>query len=423
MAERTLKEYATPSTEEPQAIIVYPTVEGNNFEIKPALLNLVQQNQFSGSPTEDPNLHISTFKRLNGTIKENQEAVRLHLFPFSLRDRATAWFYSLEVDSVDAAAGGALMNKNYTEAYALIEDMAQNHYQWTNERAITASTPSRKEAGMYEVSYYDHLAAKVDALTQKFEKHNVSAVTPTPTSPPCKICGIFGHIGVDCQLGSAANSIEQMNYAQYNQGTRPNQNFYKNPQGSYGQVAPPGYTNNQRVAQKSSLEILLENCMMNQNKQLKELKNQTGFLNDSLSKLNTKVDFIATHTKMLETQISQVAQQVATSSQTPGVFLGQTEPNPKAHVNAISFGGSKLQETVAKAKITKGENVKLLGEKYVIKSEKPLDKNKAPSPLRLVKLNLEAQFNKFVNMLKKICIKIPFAESLSRMPLYAKFLK
>jgi len=44
MAERTLKEYATPSTEEPHAIIVYPTVEGNNFEIKPALLNLVQQN-------------------------------------------------------------------------------------------------------------------------------------------------------------------------------------------------------------------------------------------------------------------------------------------------------------------------------------------------------------------------------------------
>jgi len=41
--------------------IAYPTVEGNNFEIKPALFNLVQQNQFSGSPTEDPNLHISTF--------------------------------------------------------------------------------------------------------------------------------------------------------------------------------------------------------------------------------------------------------------------------------------------------------------------------------------------------------------------------
>jgi len=124
---------------------------------------------------------------------------------------------------------------------------------------------------------------------------------------------------------------------------RQNQNFYKNPQNSFGQVAPPGYVNNQKVAQKSSLEILMENYVMNQSKQLQELKNQTEFLNDSLSKLNTKVDSIATHTKMLETQISQVAQQVAASSQTPGVFPGQPEANPKAHVNAISFGGSKLE--------------------------------------------------------------------------------
>jgi len=80
--EHTIKEYATSSTEEPHAIIVYPTVKGNNFEIKPALLNLVQLNQFSGSPTEDLNLHISTFLRLSGTLKANQEVVRLHSFFF-----------------------------------------------------------------------------------------------------------------------------------------------------------------------------------------------------------------------------------------------------------------------------------------------------------------------------------------------------
>ena len=99
--------------------------------------------------------------------------------------------------TVDAVAGGSLMNKNYMEAYALIEDMAENHYQWTNERALTAHTPSKKEADMYKVSNYDHLAAKVDALTQKIEKMNVSVVTPTSVSLSCKICGVFGHIGVD----------------------------------------------------------------------------------------------------------------------------------------------------------------------------------------------------------------------------------
>jgi len=124
---------------------------------------------------------------------------------------------------VDATAGGALMNKNYTKAYTLIEDMAQNHYQWTNERAITASSPSKKEAGMYEISTIDHLAAKVDALAKKLEKINVSAVTPTNASPPWEICGVFGHIGVDCQLGSAIEGVEHMNYAQYNQGMRQNQ--------------------------------------------------------------------------------------------------------------------------------------------------------------------------------------------------------
>jgi len=98
MAEEcALREYAIPSSDESYAIIVYPTVEENNFEIKPAFNYLVQQNQFSRSPTEDPNLHISTFLRLGETLKANQEAVRLHHFPFSLRDKASAWFHSLQV--------------------------------------------------------------------------------------------------------------------------------------------------------------------------------------------------------------------------------------------------------------------------------------------------------------------------------------
>ena len=92
-------------------------------------------------------------------------------------------------------------------------------------REITTSSPSKKEAGIHEVSKFDHLVAKVDALTLKFEKMNVSAVTNSPVSPPCKICGISGHIGVDCQLGSALNGIEQVNYAQYAQGMMQIQNF------------------------------------------------------------------------------------------------------------------------------------------------------------------------------------------------------
>ena len=75
---------------------------------------------------------------------------------------------------------------------------------------------------------------------------------------------------------------------------------------------------------------------------------------------------------MLETQISQVAQQVAASSQTPGVFPGQTEANPKAHVKSISLGGSKLEETITKATDIKGESIKLLGENAIIEGKNHL---------------------------------------------------
>ena len=35
-----------------------PTIEANNFELKPALITMVQHHQFIGHPSEDPNEHI-----------------------------------------------------------------------------------------------------------------------------------------------------------------------------------------------------------------------------------------------------------------------------------------------------------------------------------------------------------------------------
>ena len=81
-----------------------PTVEANNFELKPALITMVHQNQFTGHPTEDPNEHLGRFLRMANTIKLNgvrPEVIKLHLFPFSLRDIAATWYESLPYGSVD----------------------------------------------------------------------------------------------------------------------------------------------------------------------------------------------------------------------------------------------------------------------------------------------------------------------------------
>jgi len=242
----------------------------------------------------------------------------------------------------------------------------------------------------------------------------------------------LGHTSVECQLGSVVESPEQLNYDRYNQGMRPNQKIYnKTPQNPFGQqTAPPGYANNQRVPQKSNLELLMENHVMNQSKQIQELKTQTGFLIDSLIKLTSKVDSIVTHNKMLETQISQVAQQVVASSQTPGIFPGQTEVNPKTHINVITLrDGKQLEDLVVKTTTIESEieSDEHQSEKVIGESKKPIVptpyKPKIPFPQRLVKPNLDVQFKKFVDMLKKIYINVSFTEVWSQMPLYAKFLK
>ena len=89
---------------EEYSTIRQPTVDANNFKLKPSLITMVQQHQFTSHPTEDPNEHLSRFLRMENTMKLNgvrPEVIKLHLFPFSLRDIAATWFDSLPYDSVD----------------------------------------------------------------------------------------------------------------------------------------------------------------------------------------------------------------------------------------------------------------------------------------------------------------------------------
>src|SRR3954467_14282170 len=70
--------------------IAPPSTSAPSYEIKPALLNLVMKDQFSGAG-EDAALHLHNFVELCDMQKYKEvdgDIVKLELFPFSLRGRA-----------------------------------------------------------------------------------------------------------------------------------------------------------------------------------------------------------------------------------------------------------------------------------------------------------------------------------------------
>ena len=87
----TMEEFWRPIIQEEYSIVRQPAIEANNFKLKLALITMVQQHQFTGHPSKDPNEHMGRFMRMANTIKLNgvrPEVIKLQLFPFSLRDVA-----------------------------------------------------------------------------------------------------------------------------------------------------------------------------------------------------------------------------------------------------------------------------------------------------------------------------------------------
>lgn len=78
-------------------------INANSFELKLGLISMIQQDQYGGRGLEDPNAHIMAFVEICGTIKMNvvpTEANKVKLFTFSLRDKAKAWYLSLDKSTI-----------------------------------------------------------------------------------------------------------------------------------------------------------------------------------------------------------------------------------------------------------------------------------------------------------------------------------
>ncbi|XP_024027611.1 uncharacterized protein LOC112093437 [Morus notabilis] len=102
--DRAIRDYAIPMLDGLHPGIVRPEIQATKFELKPVMFQMLQTvGQFSVMITDDPHMHLRLFIEVCEAFKApgvTEEALRLKLFPYSLRDRARAWLNSLPPDSV-----------------------------------------------------------------------------------------------------------------------------------------------------------------------------------------------------------------------------------------------------------------------------------------------------------------------------------
>ena len=93
----TLRDHFVPTKYTPTSCIHIPNVGAAQYEIKSSVIQMLPS--FYGLNNEDPYKHLDEFLEICSTVKLQNfidDALRMTLFPFSLKDKAKHWLKTLE---------------------------------------------------------------------------------------------------------------------------------------------------------------------------------------------------------------------------------------------------------------------------------------------------------------------------------------
>ncbi|XP_048235711.1 uncharacterized protein LOC125371220 [Ricinus communis] len=296
---------------------------------------------------------------------------------------------------IDAVLDSNFIEKVPTKAKALLEKMA------ANDNFQSGGRNSAKKGGKHDVDAMTLLTSNVQALSLKVDQLRAG---PSVVAS-CKTCGVQEHIASECQYAEIL--MEQAN-ALYNN------NQQRRPYDTYSNTYNEGWKQNSAFSYKNT-------------------QNQ---LNPPLPRNNFN------HPPDSSSNQAHGESDEPTCSTSGSIFKGSghfpcnTEQPPKGQINVVTLRNGRELEDLPR-KVVQKKTVAV--EEVMVKDEKMIEKEKieekkkpnviepykplVPFPQRLAQAKLEKKYGKFLDILKKLPINIPFLDAISEMPSYAKFLK
>ncbi|XP_020238291.1 uncharacterized protein LOC109817457 [Cajanus cajan] len=301
---------------------------------------------------------------------------------------------------LDAAAGGTMMTVSPEEATQIIESLASSDHQAKHGRHQS------HKRGVLDLSTNDAILAQNKLLSQQIE-----ALTKQMAKVPQ-------------QLHAIASSSTQSNSSlkcDFCGGDHPNGHCSDYPS-MHERTSKLEDTLNQFMQVFMNNQTNTEASIKNSEVQVVQLADMSGGPFSANTKTNPKE-----HCKAIITRSGKVV----------GEDVGVSENNKGVDNKEEN---SELKEVEEESEKNKGENNKSenvdsekIREKSGVEKEKNRKKGKEvnstipvknlPYPHAPSKKEKERQFLRFLDIIKKLQINIPFTEAMEKMPTYARFMK
>ncbi|XP_052113820.1 uncharacterized protein LOC107474810 [Arachis duranensis] len=250
----TIKEAGAPDYVLQPLHVTHPNLNAN-FELKTALINLLPK--FHGLPAQDPIRHLKDFHRICSTTRRegsDEVAIWLFAFPFSLKDKAKEWFYTLSskvTSDWDLLRRGFLdkflppekMDRLRKEMSCIVQAESNQHMRRRVNRPRTVnevSTSSETTALTQSLNEMTSILRQLQLNQQQPQPQSYQQQHPPPHQQhnqqlvPQRVCGIcscYSHYTDECPSLQEDNTLA----ATHNFYDRPNQGYYQggNPNQRY----------------------------------------------------------------------------------------------------------------------------------------------------------------------------------------------
>ncbi|XP_022855936.1 uncharacterized protein LOC111377113 [Olea europaea var. sylvestris] len=406
-------DFMTPQIIQSQSSIVYPLFGQPNFQLKTNVIHLFQNgHQFYGRSDENPHIHVSQFLEMCQHFKYqgiSDDAIKLRLFPHTLRDRALEWLDSQPIASI--TTWNDLAKKFCTKFFPpakitkLKHDISifgqgetESFEAWNRFKNMLWKCPHHGINKGLQVQYFyagllpsykslvdsssnGSLSTKtIDEALELFE--SVATTTAMWASKRVvykkvpEVYEVDTYTALSAKIDSLVHKVESMSQsANVVQAKRASceecgvdhSTLEEAPEFSWSNqnlTAPHG-SQFQQAEKRTSLEEMFGKFM-------EKTDQYMNANNQFMRKIETTIQNQSAVIKNLETQMGQMAEVI--SGRAPCTLPSNTEVNPKEHVKAITTrSGVQLPEFHVKRPTANKEKVPSTDEEHAEQTEQTTD--------------------------------------------------